>query len=180
LYFVPSTPISPTRIRDSRSPAIRSYIRLNAVLADICLSRTIAAEPQSIWDALADFGAISSWADIVDHSCPLSPAAEGIAVGTARRVQLGRNALVERITEFDPPHALAYDVEGLSRLLRRLTSRWTVTPSTGGTVVTLTSTVDIGSNPLQRLAERLVARGTAKQLDALLTGLTHRLESTHA
>ena len=36
---------------------------------------TIAAEPQAIWDVIADFGAISSWADIVDHSCLLNPAA---------------------------------------------------------------------------------------------------------
>jgi uncharacterized protein YndB with AHSA1/START domain len=172
--------VSPTRIRDSRSPAIRSYIRLNAVVADICRSRTIAAEPQSIWDALADFGAISSWADIVDHSCLLSPAAEGIAVGTARRVQLGRDTLVERITEFDPPRALAYDVDGLPRQLRRVNNRWTLTPSTGGTAVTLASTVDVGSNPLQRFAERIVARVSAKQLDALLAGLTQKLEGSRA
>jgi carbon monoxide dehydrogenase subunit G len=155
-------------------------LRLNAAVTDTRRSRTIAAEPQAIWNVLADFGAVSSWADIVDHSCLLTPATDGIAVGTARRVQLGRNTLVERITEFDPVHALAYDVEGLPRLLGRVTSRWTLTPSIGGTVVTLASTVDIGSNPLQQLAERLVARVFTKQLDALLTGLTHRLESTHA
>lgn len=150
------------------------------MVTDIRRFRTIAAEPRAIWDVLADFGAISSWADIVDHSCLLTPAVDGVAIGTARRVQLGRNTLVERITEFDPPRALAYDVDGLPGLLGRITSRWTLTPSTGGTTVTLTSTVDIGSNPVQRLAERIVARGTAKQLDALLAGLTRRLESTHA
>jgi hypothetical protein len=152
---------------------------LNAVVSDIRHSRTIAAEPQAIWDVLADFAGISSWADIVDHSCLLTPAADGIAVGTARRVQVGRNALVERITEFDPPHALAYDVEGIPRLLRRVASRWTLIPSTGGSLVTLISTVDIGSNPLQRLAERIVARASTKQVDALLAGLTNRLERTH-
>jgi len=155
-------------------------MRLNAVVADTRVSRTIAAEPQAIWDVLADFGAVSSWADFVDHSCLLSPGADGIAVGTARRVQLGRNTLVERITEFDPPYALAYDVEGLPRLLGRITSRWTLRPTTGGTVVTLTNTVVIGSNPLQRLAERLVGRTSTKRLDALLTGLTNQLEGSHA
>ena len=86
---------------------------LDGVVAVISRSRTIAAEPQAIWDVLADFGSISSWADNVDHSCLLSPATEGIAVGTTRRVQVGRNTLVERITEFDPPTTLAYDIEGL-------------------------------------------------------------------
>jgi carbon monoxide dehydrogenase subunit G len=155
-------------------------MRLNARVTDIRRSRTVAAEPQAIWDVLADFGAISSWADIVDHSCLLSPAADGVAVGTARRVQLGRNTLVERITEFDAPHALAYDVEGFPRLLRRINNRWTLTPSTGGTVVTLTSALEIGSNPLQRLAERIIARASVKQVDAMLAGLTHQLEGSYA
>jgi len=156
-------------------------MRLNAGVADICRYRTIAAEPQAIWDVLADFGAISSWADIVDHSCLLSPAADGVAVGATRRVQVGRDTLVERITEFDPTRALAYDVEGLPRQLRRASFRWTLIPEmSGGTVVTLTSTVDIGSDPLRRLAERIVARVSAKQLDAMLAGLTDRLEHTRA
>jgi uncharacterized protein YndB with AHSA1/START domain len=156
-------------------------MRLNAEVADIRRYRTIAAEPQAIWDVLADFGAISSWAGIVDHSCLLSPAVDGVAVGATRRVQVGRDTLVERITEFDPPRALAYDVEGFPRLLRRVSNRWTLIPEmSGGTVVTLTSTVDVGSGPLRRLAERIVARVSAKQLDAMLAGLTDRLEHTRA
>lgn len=150
-----------------------------AEMADIRRSRTIAAETQAIWDVLADFGAISSWADFVDHSCLLSPAAQALGVGTTRRVQIGRDTLVERITDFDPPHALAYDVQGFPRQLRRLNNRWTLEPTTGGTVVTLTTTVEIGQNPLQRLAESAVAHFSAKQLDAMLTGLTHRLEGSH-
>ena len=97
-------------------------------VAETRRSRTIAAEAQAIWDVLADFGAISSWADFAEHSCLLSPAAEGVGVGTTRRVQVGRDALVERITDFDPPHTLAYDVQGLPRQLRRLNSRWTLRP----------------------------------------------------
>src|ERR1700712_2217771 len=40
-------------------------------VAAIDRSRTIAADPQSVWDVLADFGSISSWADNIDHSCIL-------------------------------------------------------------------------------------------------------------
>ncbi len=72
-------------------------------VAEISRSRTVAAEAQAVWDVLADFGAISSWAGNVDHSCLLSPAAQGVGVGTTRRVQVGRDTLVERITDFEPP-----------------------------------------------------------------------------
>src|ERR1700761_178126 len=126
-------------------------------VADIHRSRSVAAVPKQVWDVLADFGSISSWADNIDHSCILNHASE--PVGTTRRVQIGRNALVERITEFDPTWTLAYQVEGLPKLLHRFTNRWTLRAAQGGTtVVTLTSTVEIGSGPSQKLAERMLCR----------------------
>jgi hypothetical protein len=100
---------------------------------------------------------------------------------------VGRNALLERITEFDPPSELAYDITGLPPRLRKVTNRWTLRPygpdgpaGPDATLVTLTSTVEIGAGPLARLAERIVGRAMAKQSDALLAGLAHRLENTHA
>ena len=115
-------------------------------MADIHRTRTIAARAQDIWDVLADFGSISVWAPNADHSCILFSGPDGGPVGTARRVQIKRDTLVERITEFDPPQALAYDIEGLPRFLRRVTNRWTLAAGAGdSTVVTVTSTVEIGS-----------------------------------
>jgi uncharacterized protein YndB with AHSA1/START domain len=146
-------------------------------VADIHRSRGIAARPERIWDVLADFGAISSWAGNVDHSCILFSGADGVAVGTARRVQVKRDALVERITEFDPPRALAYDIEGLPSRVRRVINRWTIAPSGPGSSVTLTSTVEIGSRPAQKLAERVLARFLARQSDVMLAGLANRLEN---
>ena len=128
-----------------------------------------------IWEVLADFGALSAWADNVDHSCLLSPHVQPVGVGTTRRVQVGRNALVERITAFDPPRTLAYDVEGFPRWLR-VNNRWTLSPSAGATTVTLRSTVRVGG-PLGRIVERIVLRASAKQLDVLLAALARRLEA---
>ena len=148
-------------------------------MAGIQRTRVIAARPQEIWDVLADFGSISSWAGNVDHSCILFSGADGGHVGTSRRVQVKRDALVERIIEFDPPRALAYEIEGLPRRLRRVTNRWTVEPAAAGsTLVTLTSTVEIGSREIQKLAERLLCRFLARQSDAMLAGLANRLENT--
>jgi uncharacterized protein YndB with AHSA1/START domain len=147
-------------------------------VADIQRTRIIAARVQEVWDVLADFGAISSWAGNVDHSCILSSSADAAMVGTTRRVQVKRDTLVERITEFDPPHVLAYDIEGLPRLLRRVSNRWTLAAGArDSAVVTLTSTVEIGPRPTQELAERLVCRVAVRQSDSMLAGLAKRLEN---
>ncbi len=135
----------------------------------------IAADPQAVWDVLADFGSISAWADNIDHSCILNQGSEPI--GTTRRVQIGRNALVETITEFDTARALAYDVDGLPKRVRRFNNRWALRPADNdGTVVTLTSTVEIGSGPMHNLAERAVCRVQSRQSDIMLAGLAKRLE----
>jgi carbon monoxide dehydrogenase subunit G len=149
-------------------------------VAHISRSRPIAAQPQEIWDVLADFGSLSSWVDAVDHSCITNQGPGGGPLGTTRRVQMGRNVLLERITEFGPPNSLAYEITGLPRRLGRVTNRWTLEPTTDATVVTLTSLVDIGSRPAARLAERVVVRVVATQSGGLLDGLAHRLENTHA
>lgn len=164
----------------ARRPTSRPGVRLNGPVVEIRRTRTVAAEPQAIWDVLADFGAVSSWADFVDHSCLLEHGPAGGPIGTSRRVQLGRNTLVERITEFNPPHTLAYDIEGLPRLVRRLRSSWTLRPiARGRTEVTLTNAVDIGSKPVQRLADKLFGRASGKQLDLLLDGLAKQVEGHH-
>lgn len=146
-------------------------------MANTHRSRTIAAAPHDIWDVLADFGSISSWADNVDHSCILTHGPDGGLVGTTRRIQAGRNTLVERITEFDPPHALAYDIEGLPKRLRHVANRWTLQPAAGGAQVTLTSSVEIGARPTQQLAEHLLCRVLARQSDVMLAGLANRMET---
>ena len=145
-------------------------------MSEVHRSRTIAADPRTVWAVLADFGAISSWADNIDHSCILNQGSE--PVGTTRRVQIGRNALVEQITEYDETRALAYDVEGLPKRLRRFNNRWSLRPGGDGTVVTLTSTVEIGSGPVHKIAERAVCRVQVRQSDIMLAGLAHRLENS--
>ena len=151
-------------------------MRLDAEVAETSRSRTVAAPPEQVWAVLADFGALSSWAGNVDHSCLLQHGDDVTAVGTTRRVQVGRDALVERITESAAPTVLAYDIEGLPRRLRRVANRWRVTPSGDGSRVELTSTVDIGSNPLAGIAEKAMCAFLAKQSDEMLAGLAARLE----
>ena len=150
-----------------------------AWMAAISRSRTVAAPPEAVWDVLTDFGALSSWAGNVDHSCLLEHGAGGAAGGTSRRVQVGRDTLVERVTEITAPAALAYDIEGLPRRIRRVANRWTLAAAGGCTDVTLTTTVDIGANPVADVAERAMCRFMGKQSDAMLAGLAERLEGSH-
>lgn len=152
---------------------------LDGGVSETSRSKAIAASTQAIWDVLADFGSLSSWAAGTDHSCLLNHGPDGGALGTTRRVQVGSNALVERITEFDVPASLGYDIEGMPPRLGRLANRWTLRPTAGGTVVTVTSTVDIGAGPLAVAAERVVGRVMAKQSDSMLAGLARRLENPH-
>ena len=146
-------------------------------MAQIDRTRTIKAPPQDVWDVLADFGALSAWVDRVDHSSILVHGADG-PIGTARRVQMGRQTLVERIVEFDPPHTLAYDIEGLPTRLRKVNNRWTLRSSGQSTEVTLTSTVEIGSGRIQQLAERVMCRLMTRESEGMLAGLANRLETS--
>lgn len=139
----------------------------------------MAASPQAVWDLLADLGALSSWADGIDHSCLLHHGPDGGAVGAARRVQIGGNTVVEHVTEFDPPHTLAYDIEGLPPRLRTVANRWMLRAVGDATAVTLISTVQAAPGLPAHLAEWAAVRLLAKQSDGLLAGLARRLESTH-
>jgi carbon monoxide dehydrogenase subunit G len=136
-------------------------------------SLVIPAPVQAIWDVLADFGAISTWADGVDHSCVLNARPE--VLGTTRRIQVGRNTVVERITVVEPPHTLAYAIEGLPKRLGAVSNRWTLHPVGERTRVTLTSSVDAGSGPLARLTEGVAVRMLTRQSAAMLAGLARTM-----
>jgi hypothetical protein len=138
----------------------------------------VDATPAEVWEVLARFDRLSSWAPDVDHSSYLTGQTEG--VGTARRVQVGRMVLVERVTEWEPGDALAYDLEGLPPVVGGATNRWVLRPDGSGTDVTLSATVDPGVKPVGRLAARIVERRLARANDGLLAGLADHLRRTSA
>lgn len=145
-------------------------------MAEIDRSRVIAASPTQIWNVLADFDALTTWLD-VDHSCILTRGRDDAMVGTTRRVQIGRNTLVERVTEFDPQYVLAYDIEGLPKVMGKVSNRWTLEATGGGeTVVTITTTVRKGRGRTQQLVERLACQALARGSDTMLASLAKRLE----
>jgi polyketide cyclase/dehydrase/lipid transport protein len=147
-------------------------------MAEVRHSRTIAAEPKAIWAVLADFGALSAWADGVDHSCLLHHGDAAEPLGLTRRVQVGRDTFIETIVAFAPPRLLAYDIAGVPRTMSA-SNRWNLRPdSADRTTVTLTSTVQMTPRPLRPITERIAARVVARRSEALLDSLAAHCEGT--
>ena len=143
-------------------------------MAEIVEQIGIERPPADVWTALADFGSIGRWAPNVDHSCLTTEQGDG--VGAVRRVQVGRNALLERVVEWTPGERLAYVIEGLPPVIRSVTNTWQLAGSDHSTRVTLTSTVDAGSRPPQKVVARIVGRGLGSASRQMLSGLKRHVE----
>jgi hypothetical protein len=138
--------------------------------AHVDKTTTVAAEPAAAWAVLADFGAISSWVPLIQHSCILSPHADG--PGAVRRVQIARQTLVERVIEWNPPHRLSYAIDGLPPIVGSARNTWTLSPGTdGSTVVTLTTEIDTGRNPVKSLVASKVLERMSTASELMLAGL---------
>jgi len=143
-------------------------------MADIVEEATIERSPAVVWDALADFGNIARWAPNVDHSCLTTELATG--EGAVRRVQVGRNVLLERVVAWEPGRSLAYELHGLPSVVRSVTNTWTLAGDDDATAVTLTSRIDAGPRPPQQLVARVLGRVLGKASREMLTGLTAHVE----
>ena len=142
-------------------------------MADVAESLTIAQPAADIWAVLADFDGIARWAPNVDHSCLTTERAEG--VGAVRRIQTGRNTLLEIVTQWEPERRLAYTISGLPPVIRSVTNTWKLDDRGGSTTVTLTSSVDAGPRPPQQVVARIVGRVLAKVSRQMLDGLEQHL-----
>lgn len=138
----------------------------------------IPAPVDEVWSVLASFDDLARWAPEVDHSCLLhpSPGRRRIGVGAVRRVQVGRNTVLETIRELSAPHKLAYDITGLPAVLRHVRNEWCLEAGPHGTKVSITSSVDAGHRPPQQIVAGLVARRLGRTSDAMLVGLARHLE----
>ncbi len=142
----------------------------------------IDASGETVWAELADFGAIARWAPNVDHSSLASHSSGG--VGTVRRVQVGRNALLERVVAWEPGASLSYAIEGLPPVVHSVINSWDIVDDGGPTVVTptvvtLTSRIEPGPRPPHQLAARVVGRALGKASREMLAGLKSQVERSH-
>lgn len=136
----------------------------------------LPARPTQVWRVLADFASIGRWAPNVDHSCALTQLPSG--VGAVRRIQTGRATVIERVLEWEPPSRLSYSIEGLPPVVRRATNSWSIEPAGQGSLVSLTSRVDVGRRPPHRIVARAVATMLGRASDRMLAGLADELTTT--
>ena len=139
-------------------------------------TRSAPVDRDQVWAMLADFDRISEWAPKVTHSTLTAEAADADGgLGMARRVQVGRQALIETVTTWSPPGTIAYRIDGLPPIVAGVTNRWTLSPSREGTFIELTSIIDTGGTRRGRAASRVLSRVLAKASDGMLDGLLSHL-----
>lgn len=143
--------------------------------AETSRTSVVVAPVEAVWELLADVGSLARWAPEVDHSSLLHGGPVG--VGTTRRVQVGRTTLLETVDAWSPPEHLGYAIAGLPPALRAARNDWHLRHVAGGTEVSVTTTVDAGPRPPQRLVAALVARRMAATSDHMLAGLAAALTS---
>jgi polyketide cyclase/dehydrase/lipid transport protein len=134
---------------------------------------SVDAPAEAVWDLLAGFADISAWASNVAQSSLLTPGPPG--PGAVRRVQVGRAALRETVTAWEPGRTLAYDIAGLPVVVTAAGNTWTLAPRGTGTSVTLTGEVQTRGGPL---VARIVGRKIGQANAELVQCLAARLRST--
>jgi hypothetical protein len=124
----------------------------------------IGASTDAVWATLADFGGLARWAPMIDHSRLVTEGA--IGVGSVRRVQVGRQAVLEEIVDWQPATALTYRITGLPPIIRRATTTWELMPGADGCRIRVGSAVE-GPPAISQLVTRRLERTDSKLLQAL-------------
>ncbi|HWJ64838.1 MAG TPA: SRPBCC family protein [Acidimicrobiales bacterium] len=144
-------------------------------LVHVQRSRHLPHEPAAIWAVLARFDRIVDWAPKVSHSTSTTDQHEG--VGAARRVQVGRQALIETVTIWEPDRTLAYAITGLPPLVAGVTNRWDLNADTDGrTFVTMSSVIDPGPGAKGKVGARVLRLPLGQAGDSMLDGLAAFLD----
>lgn len=133
---------------------------------------TLPVPIETVWATLACFEDVAQWGRGVSQSSLLTEAASGL--GAVRRVQVGRTALRETVTVWEPLQALAYSIEGLPAIVRSAANTWTLAAAGTGTRVTLSGEVE---TKVGRLLDKVVARKIGSANAELLAGLQDHLMS---
>jgi hypothetical protein len=126
--------------------------------------RRVAVEPATAWEVVSDHERMSEWTPsrAVVLETPGSPDRNG--VGAVRALHMFGPTVRERITAFEPPTTLRYElVSGLP--FRDYTGQITVEPSGNGSVISTAisfRTIIPGTQILVAIAIRVASAGAAR------------------
>lgn len=140
-------------------------------MATVTREGTIEASVDAVWAVLADFASISRWAPNVDHSSMMTEAAEG--VGAVRRIQASGATVLETVEQWEPGAILSYAITGLPPVIKSVSNTWSLEAAGEQTRVTLTTEIDAGSKPPQRLVAKAVGRKLGEASEQMIAGLTY-------
>ncbi len=88
--------------------------------------------------------------------------------------------MLETVTDWEPERRLAYSITGLPPVLRSMTNTWQLADHGASTELTLTSSIDTGPRPPQKVVARIIGRILAKASRQMLDGLDHHVRALQA
>ena len=132
-------------------------------------SRLVNAAPDAVWNTLAAFDEIGRWATQVDRASYTTAVTQGL--GATRRVRASLLTLVETVTAWDPQRLLAYSIAGAPPVVRNVTNSWQLDAVPGGTMVTVTTSIEPRRYFIGRLAAAVFCWVMTMTSDKLLADL---------
>ena len=136
----------------------------------------IDAPVQSVWEVLADFGAVYQWAPSVTQSYSTSENSSG--PGASRHCDIaGFGGVDEDITEWNDGSNFTYLASGKGPISGAY-SAWSVKAQGGQTMVSVEVRFGLRCGPLGSLLNAVILRRKVKQsLDDGLEGLKHHVKT---
>ncbi len=137
----------------------------------------IDAAPEKVWSVLAALDALDRYDPGVSRSEVVSPVSVG--PGAARRCDLAPGGwLEERVADWRPNEALAFELYECSLPVRRLRHSYTLVRDGGGTVVRQRMEYELKFGPLGKLMDALmVRRKWSAGIAGFFSGLKRYVES---
>jgi uncharacterized protein YndB with AHSA1/START domain len=137
----------------------------------------ICAPTDKVWEVIADFENVASWAPTIVDSRSTTEVKSGVG---ARRVLDHKSGQVveEVIVEWNEGHSFIYQIPNGFWPVKSLREVWSVEPSPEGSVVVVTMDFEMQLGPLGAIMDLLILRWLMDRELALgLAGLKHHVET---
>jgi ribosome-associated toxin RatA of RatAB toxin-antitoxin module len=138
---------------------------------------TIGASTDKVWEVIADFGNVASWAPTIVDSRSTTEVNRG--VGARRMLDHKSGQVVEEvIVEWNEGHSLIYEIPNGFWPIKNLREVWSVEPSPEGSVVVVVMDFEMKLGPLGAIMDLLIIRWLmSRELELGLAGLKHHVET---